>query len=140
MKISTKCRYGIRALIEIARNGNASPTKRRDISSLQSIPNSYLENILISLKNNNILTSIRGAGGGFMLRRPPEEITLLDIFEALQGQLNILDCIDDPSSCERSDDCLVRPVWQEMQQAQKEVLQKKTIKDLMEMEDLKAPA
>ncbi len=131
MKISTKCRYGIRAVIEIARNYNQSSTKRKEISSAQDIPNSYLENILIALKHNNIVISIRGAGGGFILKRPPEEITILDIFEALQGDISLLDCLETPEMCDRSYKCVVRPVWVEMQEAQKNVLRKITIKELL---------
>ena len=135
MKISTKCRYGIRAVVEIARNFNQAPTKRKDISSDQNIPNSYLENILIALKHNNIVVSIRGAGGGFMLRRPPSEITMLDIFEALQGNISLLDCLDAPAVCDRSEKCIVRPIWIEMQEAQKKVLQKTTVEDLLKKDN-----
>lgn len=134
MKISTKCRYGIRAVIEIAKNHSKYPTKRKDISEKQNIPNSYLENILIALKHNNIVVSVRGAGGGFMLKRDPEYITLLEVFEALQGSLVLLECIESPSICERSSKCIVRPVWVEMQEAQKKVLRKVTVKDLLEDE------
>jgi Rrf2 family protein len=134
MKIPTKCRYGIRALIEIAKNHNETPTKRKQISSTQGIPNSYLENILIALKNGNIITSHRGAGGGFMLKRPSDQITLLDVYEALQGSLMLLDCAECPSSCDRAEECVVRPVWMEMQEAQRNVLKKKTIKHLLDLE------
>lgn len=66
-----------------------------------------------------------------MLKRPPEEISVLDVFEALQGRLTILDCIDTPNVCERSSECIVRPIWLEMQEAQRSVLRQKTVKDLM---------
>jgi Rrf2 family protein len=135
MKISTKCRYGIRAVIEIAKNHTETPTKRKDISDSQGIPNSYLENILITLKHNRIVSSIRGVGGGFVLKKPPEEITLLEIFEALQGDLSLLDCIEMPESCDRHQKCIIRPVWVEVQQAQKEVLRKISVKDLIDKED-----
>lgn len=139
MKISTKCRYGIRAVIEIAKNHNGTPTKRKDISDVQGIPNSYLENILITLKHNRIVSSIRGVGGGFVLKRAPEEITLLEIFEALQGDLNLLDCIEMPEICDRNVNCIIRPIWVEVQKAQKEVLRKVTIKDLMDKEKSDIP-
>lgn len=135
MKISTKCRYGVRAVMEIAKNQTPEPTKRKDISCIQDIPNSYLENILIALKHNNIVVSVRGAGGGFMLKRPPHEITMLDIFEALQGNLSLIDCLDTPDTCDRSMDCIVRPIWVEMQNAQKNVLRKTTVQDLLDKSD-----
>lgn len=134
MKISTKCRYGIRALVEIAKNPSSDPMTRNTIAKKQEIPDSYLENILIALKHGNIVTSIRGAGGGFVLSRPPEEINLLDVYEVLQGSISLLDCVDCPEVCDRSKDCVVRPVWLEMQEAQKEVLKNKSIKDLIELE------
>lgn len=132
MKVSTKCRYGIRAVLEIARNYHDRPLKRKEISKEQGIPNSYLENILIALKHNNIVVSIRGAGGGFILKRQPEEINLLEVFEALQGSLALLDCIDTPTICDRSEKCIVRPVWIEMQRVQRDVLRKTTIQDLVD--------
>ena len=134
MKIPTKYRYGIRALIEIAKNRTEIPTKRKQISSMQGIPNSYLENILIALKNGNIITSQRGIGGGFRLKRPSEDISLLDVYEALQGDLNLLDCADCPTICDRSKDCVTRPIWKEMQEAQKIALKQKTIKQLLDLE------
>ena len=136
MKISTKCRYGIRALVEIAKNSSSSPMTRSSIAKSQGIPDSYLENILIALKHGNIVTSIRGAGGGFILSRPPEEIDLLDVYEVLQGSITLLDCVDCPEVCDRSGNCVVRPVWLEMQEAQKAVLRSKSIKNLIEMEQI----
>ena len=132
MKVSTKCRYGIRAVLEIAKNHNNTPTKRNMIAAQQAIPNSYLENILIALKHNNIVMSIRGASGGFMLKRKPDQITLLEVFEALQGSLALLDCLEDPSICDRSENCVVRPIWVNMQEAQRQVLRETTIQDLLE--------
>ncbi len=126
-------------MIEIAKNHNGTPTKRKDISDVQGIPNSYLENILITLKHNRIVSSIRGVGGGFVLKRAPEEITLLEIFEALQGDLNLLDCIEMPEICDRNVNCIIRPIWVEVQKAQKEVLRKVTIKDLMDKEKSDIP-
>lgn len=134
MKISTKCRYGIRAVLEIARNYGDTPTRRKDISKNQGIPSPYLENILITLKNNGIVASVRGSSGGFVLKKRPEDIHLLGIFEALEGSLNLLDCIDMPELCDRHEDCLIRPVWIEVQDAQKKVLRRTSIKDLLERE------
>ncbi len=135
MKVSSKCRYGIRAVLEIAKNQTGEPTRRKDISESQGIPSSYLENILITLKHNKIVTSVRGVGGGFILKKLPEEITLLEIFEALQGDLTLLDCIDTPQGCDRFQDCIIRPVWIEMQEAQKEVLRKTTVRNLLDREN-----
>ena len=135
MKLSTKCRYGVRAVLEIARNYNIRPTKRREISSAQEIPDSYLENILIDLKHNSIVLSIRGASGGFILKRSPHEITMLEIIESLQGSLALVDCVETASLCSRSEKCVVRPVWIELQKSQEDILRHITIGELLKREN-----
>lgn len=134
MKITTKCRYGIRAVVEIGSNYSERPTTRREISKNQDLDDSYLENILLDLKSSGIVRSIRGVKGGFELNKPPESITLLDIVESLQGEIVPSKCVTDPSSCDRSETCVTRPVWIKMQQAQKEVLSTVTIQDLLNNE------
>jgi Rrf2 family protein len=134
MKLSSKCRYGIRAVIEIARNYQQRPTKRKEIAISQNLDDSYLENILIDLKNKNIVTALRGAKGGFVLKMAPEQITLLTVIESLQGDLSPAECLNTPSICDRVDNCVTRPVWQKMKDAQEDVLKNVTIKDLLEQE------
>ncbi|MBT4263501.1 MAG: Rrf2 family transcriptional regulator [Deltaproteobacteria bacterium] len=134
MKITTKCRYGIRAMVEISRNYSVRPTTRREIASSQELDNSYLENILLDLKNNGIVRSIRGVKGGFVLNRPPESITLLEIVESLQGEIVPSACVMLPSVCDRASYCVTRPVWVRLQQAQKEVLLDVTVRDLLDEE------
>ncbi|MCG8338736.1 MAG: Rrf2 family transcriptional regulator [Proteobacteria bacterium] len=134
MKLSSKCRYGIRAVIEIARNYQQRPTKRKEIAASQNLDDSYLENILIDLKNKNIVSALRGAKGGFVLKRAPEEITLLNVIESLQGDLSPAECLSTPAVCDRVENCVTRPVWQKMKNAQEDVLKNVTIKDLLEKE------
>ncbi|MBU3914813.1 Rrf2 family transcriptional regulator, partial [bacterium] len=118
MKLSTKCRYGIRAIIEIAKNYEQRPTKRREIAANQDLDDSYLENILIELKTKNIVTALRGAKGGFILKMAPEKITLLHIIESLQGDISPSECLVTPSVCDRVKKCVTRPVWQKMKEIQ----------------------
>ncbi len=134
MKLSTKCRYGSRAVLEIARNIDRGPIKRKDIVKSQMISDSYLENILISLKNSGIIDTIRGANGGYLLRRSPSEITLLEIVNALDGTLSPVECIDNPSSCERTVRCATRNAWKRLKEAQEEVLRSITVQELLEFE------
>lgn len=134
MKLSSKCRYGIRAVIEIARNYQLRPTKRKEIAASQNLDDSYLENILIDLKNKNIVSALRGAKGGFVLKRAPEEITLLHVIESLQGDLSPAECLSTPDVCDRVEGCVTRPVWQKMKDAQEDVLKNITIKDLVDQE------
>ena len=134
MKLSTNCRYGIRALLEIARHYGEPPVKRKEIAHNQAISLSYLENILLTLKNHNLVDSIRGAHGGYILTRAPEEINLFEIFSALEGSLAPVSCLDNPSSCPRFDDCVTRTIWQELKTAKEQVLKKTTIQDLLNRE------
>ncbi len=134
MKMSTKCRYGARAVMEIARYYEDGPVKRRDISKNQNISDSYLENILIALKNAGIIDTIRGANGGYMLRRPPEEINLLEIITALEGSLALVDCVENPSMCDRVEQCATRVVWIKLQKVKEGVLKETTIKEMVDHE------
>ena len=135
MKLTTKCRYGVRAIIEIAKNYGQCPTKRKDISRVQNIPDSFLENILIDLKNHGIISSIRGARGGFVLKRTPEQISMYDILSSLEGKLVLIDCIHTPDACPKSDKCVVRDVWGELQRTQEKILKETTIQFLLEQEN-----
>ncbi len=131
MKLSTKTRYGTRAIIEIAKNHNIKPTKRKDIVASQGIPDSYLENILISLKNSGIIDTIRGAKGGFIMRREPKDVCLLDIFNALEGSLAPVECTTN-EDCVYTNECITRPIWKELLEAQQTVLSKYTIQALVD--------
>ena len=131
MKLSTKTRYGTRAIIEIAKNHTIKPTKRKDIVATQGIPDSYLENILISLKNSGIIDTIRGAKGGFIMRREPKDVSLLDIFNALEGSLAPVDCTLH-EDCTYTNECITRPIWKELLEAQQAVLSKHTIQALVD--------
>jgi len=138
MRISTKCRYGIRAIVEISLNYEKRPTTRKEIAANQALDNSYLENILLDLKNHNIVRSLRGVKGGFVLNKPPETITLLDIVESLQGSVTPTECVMKPGICNQSSHCVTRPVWKKLQQAQEQVLRDVTIRELLN-DELKTP-
>ncbi len=132
MKLSTRCRYGTRAVVEIARNYQKGPTKRKEIVARQGLTDSYLENILLTLKNTSIIGTVRGAKGGFVLRKAPADITILEIVEALEGPMEPVDCLGNPGVCQRVRTCVTRPVWEKMQQAQREALRSVTIQHLVE--------
>ena len=134
MKLSTKCRYGSRAVMEIARNCMHGPVKRKDIVKNQQISDSYLENILISLKNSGIIETIRGANGGYLLRRPASEITLLEIVNSLDGSLSPVECLENPSVCARTEWCATRVSWIKMRDAQEEVLRSISVQNLIDSE------
>jgi len=137
MRLSTKCRYGTRAMIEIARHYKEGPVKRKDISHSQKISSGYLENILIALKSRNLIKTVRGANGGFALEVPPSRITMFQIVSALEGSIVPVECVDDSGACDRSADCAARKLWQELYNAQKAVLTKTTLQVLVDRADSK---
>lgn len=132
MRLTTKFRYGSRAVLEIARKGSTGPVKRKDIVLNQGIPDSYLENILIDLKNGGLIKAIRGPRGGFTLIGKPEEISLFDVALVFEGSLSPVDCLDNPEDCHRVGDCVTRSVWKKLKTAQENVLKEATIRSLLD--------
>ncbi len=132
MKISTKSRYGTRAVLEIALNRNGEKLTRKQISQNQEIPSSYLENILISLKTKGIIRTIRGPKGGYELVKDPEDITVFQIVEILEGSTDSIPRLEDSNECTRSSICVTRDIWSRLHEVQKEFLNDITIKDLVE--------
>lgn len=135
MKLSTRCRYGTRAMVEIARHYNRGPTKRKDISRAQDISEGYLENILSLLRSRNYVSTVRGAGGGFVLEKPPAEIKLLDIVLALEGTISPVDCLEKPEVCEKIHRCVARKAWRKLYDAQVQALSEITLQDMLDMEE-----
>ncbi len=132
MKISTKSRYGTRAVLEIALNRNKENLTRKQISRNQEIPAAYLENILINLKTNGIIRTIRGPKGGYELAKKPEDITVFHIVDILEGSTNLAPCLENSNECTRSTKSVTRGVWSKLQKVQEDLLSTITIKDLVE--------
>jgi Rrf2 family transcriptional regulator, cysteine metabolism repressor len=122
-------------MIEIARHYKKGPVKRKDISRNQNISSAYLENILISLKSQNLIRTVRGANGGFTLETSPGSITMLQIMCALEGSIAPVECVSSSDTCDRSDFCAARKLWQELHNAQEAVLKKTTLQSLLDIED-----
>lgn len=133
MRLSTKGRYGTRAVLEIAKEYGNKPVKRKDIVTAQRVPDSYIENILVSLKAAGLVRTIRGANGGYQLARDPQLITILDVVEALEGNLAPVYCLDEERDiCDMKDGCPTRDIWLEMYRAMQQVLKKYTLKDIID--------
>jgi Rrf2 family transcriptional regulator, cysteine metabolism repressor len=132
MKLSTKCRYGLRAMIELARNFDNGPLNRKSIAKTQRISKAYLENILISLREKNLIRTTRGANGGFVLQARPSSITVLQIVNALEGSIAPVDCLENKSVCDRSGHCPARTVWQKLYDAQVKTLSGITLQDIID--------
>lgn len=131
MKLSTKSRYGVRAVYEIAKNYNIRPTKRKEIVKLQNLDDSYIENILILLKNAQVINTMRGANGGYVLAADPTSITVLDLVTILDGPVDPVDCLTSKGDCPHSKRCPTQRVWDELRKAIEQVLGNYTMQDLI---------
>ena len=111
MKISTKGRYGLRILMDLALHKSEKPRLIRDIAKSQQISEKYISRLVIALRKAGMIRSVRGVNGGFHIAMKPEEITLLDVIEVMEGPLSIVDCVSMPKRCSLSGDCAPREVW-----------------------------
>ncbi|MGB8226389.1 MAG: Rrf2 family transcriptional regulator [Sedimentisphaerales bacterium] len=133
MKISTRTRYGMRALLELALAYGAGPLQIKAIAERQNISNKYLEQLIAIIKTAGLVRSIRGPHGGYVLAKPPQDIKLSNIFKALEGPVLTVECVEDKNACEQYADCITRRLWIEVNDAVLNVLDNKTLYDLVEM-------
>ena len=138
MRLSTKGEYGTRALLDMALYQTGSPIPLKEIARRQAIPVQYLEQLVSPLIKAGIVRSIRGAGGGVTLAKPPDQIKISQVIETLEGSMAPVKCVDDPRVCSRSDFCVIRDVWEEVRRATKQVLESTTVQDLAERHKEKA--
>ena len=132
MRLSTRSRYGLRALIELAEQYGDGNINMRVIAEHQGLSQKYLDSLFNSLKLAGLVTSQRGPGGGWTLTRAPSQIRLREVFEALEGTLGLVQCVDFPDSCGRRDRCATREVYQRLHEAINGVLQNITLAELHE--------
>lgn len=113
MKLSTKGRYGLRALLDLALNSETEAASIASIAARQNISESYLEQLIGKLRKAGLVSSVRGAGGGYMLAKPSTEISVGDILRALEGSLEPVYCpgLDEEQGCTGSDACVTKYVW-----------------------------
>ncbi|UCC21795.1 MAG: Rrf2 family transcriptional regulator [Planctomycetota bacterium] len=133
MKLSTRTRYGLRAILELALNHGKGPLQLKIIASSQDISVKYLEQLMATLKSGGIVRSLRGSKGGYILAKAANQIKLSDVFSALEGPSAIsVECLDDNSYCLRAADCVTRQVWVQVQEAVMGVLESLTLQDLVD--------
>lgn len=135
MQITTKSRYGLRAMVELAVNFEEGPLSLKEIAEEQKISYKYLEQIIPFLKSAGFVRSIQGSKGGYVLTKDPGSITLLEILQVLEGQLKLVDCVDDPEICERKKQCVTRDLWVEISEEIAELLGSKSLDQLAEKRD-----
>lgn len=131
MKMSTRGRYGLRIMLDLAVNYLDKPVLLRDISNRQGISEKYLWQLIAPLKNAGLIQSIRGVHGGYKLKNDANQITLKDIIVTLEGPLTVTDCVNDSIVCDKSYNCITREVWQELSLKMVETLESITLDDIL---------
>lgn len=120
----------MRAMLDLAVNGDDGLVLLKDIAARQEISKRYLEHMMTMLRNGGLVVAERGAGGGYRLARPAGQIRLDEIFEALEGNIATVECVRDTSSCERAEQCAARELWTDVSDAMRSVLEQQTLADL----------
>ncbi len=133
MKISTRTRYGMQAILELALAYNSGPLQIKVIAERQKISNKYLEQLVGIIKTAGLVRSLRGPRGGYVLAKPPQDIKLSEIFRVLEGPVLTVECVEDEHACPSYADCVTRQLWIEVNDAILSVLTGKTLADLVEL-------
>ena len=132
MKLSTKARYGMRAMLSLALDDGKGPVPLRKIAKEQGISEKYLEHLMASLKSASLVRSVRGMRGGYRLAKPSSQIRLDEVVRVLEGSIVPVECVGDPGLCRRSRFCVLRDVWGQVKEAMEAVLESTTLQDLVE--------
>jgi len=131
MKISTKIRYGARAMLELACHYGEGPVELKEIAKKENISLKYLEQVINPLRASGLVKSIRGSKGGYALAKPPSEICLYDVVETLEGPLNLLECLRDAKTCQKIPTCVTRDIWKEVSEAISKIFYSVTLEDMV---------
>ncbi len=132
MKLSSRSRYGFRAILELAVEYGNGPLQIKTIAQREDISNKYLEQLVAMLKASGLVRSIRGPKGGYELTRPPRDVKLSDVFTTLEGPVVTVECLEHPEFCPRCTECVTRDVWAQIQSAIMGVLESMTLQDLVD--------
>jgi len=138
MKLSTRGRYGTRALLDLALHWKEGPVLLKDIARRQRISLPYLQHLMAPLVAVGIVKSTRGIGGGVWLAKPPEEIKLSDVVQLLEGSIAPVECVNKPEVCTRAGSCATRDICGELKKAVDAVLESTTLQDLVERQRSKS--
>ncbi len=131
MRLSTKIRYGTRAILELACRYGEGPIELKEIAKKQDISIKYLEQVIIPLRTAGMVKSVRGSKGGYSLALPPSEVSLNDVIETLEGPLALVDCVSEPRVCKRSSSCVTRDVWSDVSEALHRILKSITLEEMV---------
>lgn len=131
MRVSTKGRYGLRTLVDIALHQDKGAVTLNDIARRQDISVKYLWQVINPLKTSGLLSVMRGAKGGYMLAKRPDEIDMLEVVTTLEGPMSVVDCLTRDDVCDRIDTCVARSVWVEVNQAVEKALKGITLAEVL---------
>ncbi len=139
IRLSTKGRYGTRLMLNLAHNYNNGNDAiiLKNVSNAEEISIRYLEQIIIPLKINKLVKSIRGAGGGYILARHPSQIKLSDILNSLEGTMSLVECVEDDDYCDRIDECVTHEIWKKASSMLQDYFESLTLQDLADHENKK---
>ena len=139
IRLSTKGRYGTRLMLNLARHYEKGQMAviLKDVSQEEEISIRYLEQIIIPLRVNKLVKSIRGAGGGYTLTRPPSQIRMNEILEVMEGSCCLVDCVEDKDICQRIPTCATYEIWKEASYLLKGYFKKMTLQNLIEIDEKK---
>lgn len=135
MKISTKGRYGLRIMLDLARNDGDTPRMIGDICAEQNLSRKYVGRLIIALRKAGMISSVRGAKGGYKIKRMPKDISLLEILETMEGRVSIVDCVVCPKKCAQSDGCIARDVWCELNEKIRKEFAAVSLQDILNRRD-----
>ncbi len=138
MKLSTKGKYGLYAMFYLAQHEGSGPQPLKAVAEI-GVPEDYLEQLLGNLRRAGLVTTVRGAQGGYQLAKAPEDITVGDIIDATEGPLSISECISDEGCCHRSGECRTRRVWEYLSNSINGLLQSISLRDMLEQESFGVP-
>ncbi len=131
MKLSTRGRYGIHTMYDLALNAEGGPQSIKAIAERGNMPEAYLEQLIAVLKREKLVTSTRGAQGGYMLARSPDQITVGDVLRALEGDLNLVDCVEE-DVCGKACACPSRIVWLKIRDGLNDIVDGITLQDMVD--------
>ncbi len=132
MKLSTRARYAVRCMVDLAQNGHHRPVPRKQIAARQEISPHYLEQLFAKLRDAGLIQAVRGPGGGYLLSKEPEEITVAAVVRAVDEVLAPVPCLrpEYVEQCQRAPTCVTRRLWKDLERTTDEFLESRTIRDL----------
>lgn len=132
MKVSTKGRYAIRFLLDLAMNDTGQPVRMKEVAKRQEISDKYLEQVVSLLQKSGMVKSVRGPQGGYTLVKQPAEYTIGEILRLTEGNMAPVAClVDEENQCERANECITLPFWKKLDKAISDVIDHTTLADLM---------